>query len=815
MKTKGIGVVKPGEDKPKAPQRVQGVKRLRGDLWALQELMQDERPPKRRVRSKTTIEVFYGFGDASAEGFCATFQQVVNKGEMIERADRIFYRYGHWCTSVSEQSSNFRELMNLVESLEVQVRTGKLKDAEIFLFTDNSTAEGVYYKGNSTSQKLFRLVVRLRRLEMIGELTLHVIHVAGTRMIASGADGGSRGDLNQGSMAGILILTYVPLHLSAEERSVGVENWVRSWWGTDLGELETLTPEGWFDNSQRAEGPFLWLPPPAAADVVAEMLGEAKIKRPQGTHVVVVPRLMTGRWRRALLKETDFSFVVRPGTNLGACPELPFWKDWSANCEVCQKVVKNGGGIFCANYANERGSFKPCLKAWCGGCYSVPPGNEFPIRRPVDEDGLENLAPGDEHRFCRGRNGDFMMTPFQCDLCHFRNIQKRDPEEHPGDDKLLRFIRQANLDAFWSRESSTVAANLSQARRLEEMTDEFNVAAFIPEHGPFPLEDTFGMLMAVGVLRRSLDPGKTEETIQFATARKIRSAFSNAYHTTHRLSHLATMAYETTKTFSTTCPTYGYWFERFMLGCHKRMGDATVTDFALSKPIFAELLKHLEGDYQRSSMVEEKFKLAEFANLLIFLFLTGLRGEEGMKIDVAGFLKYLEIGYEHPTHPHVVLPLLGRLKGEQGERYHMIFMARVTKSGVRAGVWADRLGLLIYHHKGWRNGWIFRQPDGEQAKIGQYDEEFITRLIRVQGRRPDLFEPNLEVVDVYGLRRSPRRGSTSEATNAGVRREVIELNNRWRKFERAKGRNPSMDMASHYTEVRLMLKSFLEYSYSF
>eukprot|EP00980_Cylindrotheca_fusiformis_P019180 scaffold6510_cov122-Cylindrotheca_fusiformis.AAC.2 len=112
MRTKGIGVVKPDEEKPRAPQRVQGVKRLRGDLWALQELMQDERPPKRRVRSKKTIEVFYGFGDASAEGFCATFQQVVNKGEVIEKADRIYYRYGHWCTSVSEQSSNFRELMS-------------------------------------------------------------------------------------------------------------------------------------------------------------------------------------------------------------------------------------------------------------------------------------------------------------------------------------------------------------------------------------------------------------------------------------------------------------------------------------------------------------------------------------------------------------------------------------------------------------------------------------------------------------------------------------------------------------------------------
>ena len=48
------------------------------------------------------------------------------------------------------------------------------------MFTDNSTAESVYYKGNSSSQHLFELVLCLRKLEMRGVLVLHVVHVAGT-----------------------------------------------------------------------------------------------------------------------------------------------------------------------------------------------------------------------------------------------------------------------------------------------------------------------------------------------------------------------------------------------------------------------------------------------------------------------------------------------------------------------------------------------------------------------------------------------------------------------------------------------------------
>lgn len=433
----------------------------------------------------------------------------------------------------------------------------------------------------------------------------------------------------------------------------------------------------------------------------------------------------------------------------------------------------------------------------------------------MDEDGLENLAVGDEKRFVEARDGDFLMTPFQCELCHFRNMMERDPDYREIKDKrLLRDVRQANLDAFWSREPSTVAANLSQAKRMEEIGDWYGFGSVSPALGPFPLEDTFGMKAAVCLNRRSLDRGRTEKHVQFSTARKLRSAFSNAYHASQKLAGVSAMAFQSTKTYSTTCPTFGYWFDRFILGCHKRMGDVTVSDFALSKPIYLELVNQLESDWDDALDVDTKYEVALFATLLNALYLTGLRGEEGMKLDLAGFLKYLDVGATDPKHPHVILPILGRLKGETGERYHMIPMARVTKSGIMAGRWADRLGLLMVK-KGRRNGWIFRDKKGAQAKIGSYNEEFINRLSRVRILKPHLFEPNLNLADAYGLRRSPRRGSTSEATNGGVRREIIELNNRWRKFDESKGRRPSMSMASHYTEIRLMLPTLWQYSVSF
>lgn len=161
-----------------------------------------------------------------------------------------------------------------------------------------------------------------------------------------------------------------------------------------------------------------------------------------------------------------------------------------------------------------------------------------------------------------------------------------------------------------------------------------------------------------------------------------------------------------------------------------------------------------------------------------------------------------------------MVPLVGRLKGETGENYHLLPMSRLTRSGIPAGRWADRLANLLVKQKRIM-GFVFQDEKGHQAKIGKYDLEFHRRLEIVQLRRGDLFETNVNVADAYGLRRSLRRGSTSEATNAGLSQHLIDLNNRWRTIEKARGRNPSISMSAHYTELKLVIESRRKYSHSF
>jgi hypothetical protein len=63
----------------------------------------------------------------------------------------------------------------------------------------------------------------------------------------------------------------------------------------------------------------------------------------------------------------------------------------------------------------------------------------------------------DEGLFTCAHDGDYLMTYFQCGKCHFRNVQGQDPEFGKRRDALFeRCIRRGTIDAFWSKEESTM-----------------------------------------------------------------------------------------------------------------------------------------------------------------------------------------------------------------------------------------------------------------------------------------------------------------------------------------------------------------------
>jgi len=75
-----------------------------------------------------------------------------------------------------------------------------------------------------------------------------------------------------------------------------------------------------------------------------------------------------------------------------------------------------------------------------------------------------------------------------------------------------------------------------------------------------------------------------------------------------------------------------------------------------------------------------------------------------------------------------------------------------------------------------------------------------------------LISPNVDLFEDFGASRSFQRGSNSQAVNMGVSQPPIDLNNKWSSDVRAKGRKMSLNMCAHYTDIRLVIARYLEYS---
>jgi hypothetical protein len=156
-----------------------------------------------------------------------------------------------------------------------------------------------------------------------------VSHVAGSRMIAQGTDGVSRGLLSEGVTNGLDMLSFIPLHLSAVDRNPDIVQWISTWMGKDV---EVLTPMQWFSRGHSHNGgyydkygfwrlhirpgKFVWAPPPAAADVAMEEYRKALIKQRDSTHVFLCPCLLTPQWRRQLNKACNLVLFMKAGSEI-------------------------------------------------------------------------------------------------------------------------------------------------------------------------------------------------------------------------------------------------------------------------------------------------------------------------------------------------------------------------------------------------------------------------------------------------------------------------------------------------------------------
>jgi hypothetical protein len=419
------------------------------------------------------------------------------------------------------------------------------------------------------------------------------------------------------------------------------------------------------------------------------------------------------------------------------------------------------------------------------------------------------------------------MIPFQCDLCVFRTLYKRDPRVVIADSESLSVIRRMNLDLMWAREPSTIMANTRSLGKLISCCESAGFSPDLPPIGPLPFEDRFGFCIAYGMLVHSRQKGKhSAKYTQFDTIRKQRSAFSNLYFASRQgvSEERALASGMTPNAHLTDCPSSSLWFVRFSMGCEKRMGYILIQNKAISIDVVQgmircfkrEAMTHPHGSWERHKQIMGLV-------YTIISFCGAMRGSEGLKLHWDTLIQYLKKGSsEDNTNigrrtPHIVIPLKGRFKQEKGEKCHLVPLVNVTKSGIpiRASV-----ELLIKSRQSLNginldNESAFNSGTGQ--KIGFTEMNTIVldclELVKEEDNKENkLGLENADIREEFSINRSFKRGSSTHAQNQGLSAHIIEVQSRWRKFENARGRKPKLAMIEHYSDIELLIPTLVQYS---
>ena len=290
-------------------------------------------------------------------------------------------------------------------------------------------------------------------------------------------------------------------------------------------------------------------------------------------------------------------------------------------CVKCQKHVTFKSGITCTNYGVIRGNSPPCQGAWCAECFSTHELDTSTVAIPRDFNGASLAEVEDEIRFSQARPGDHVCCAFQCPNCQSQNI--RGTNITPGDAEDEAFVAicvRATLDAFWSRSSRTVSGHIREVKKVLLFSRMFGIRNPFPRLGPFPKYYHGGMLQAMMVVMRAMDPGG-KRTLKWGSARKNKSTFFVIWQASPESGGDITLENSKGYCYTATCaPGSGSWYKKFSSGCCARMGDIVRQDRAFTIGVLHKLLEMYESEFQDlgSAMPLFPFSHACFFYLLVW-----------------------------------------------------------------------------------------------------------------------------------------------------------------------------------------------------
>jgi len=435
----------------------------------------------------------------------------------------------------------------------------------------------------------------------------------------------------------------------------------------------------------------------------------------------------------------------------------------------------------------------------------------------LDNPRLEQAWAGkvrDSSDFLVARDGDHLLVPFECDRCIFLKLRGCLPDTRSSCDQLLlATIRRMNLDAFWSRETSTVLSNLRKAKKMIEVSQLVGLTGPFPLQPPLPLKDHCGYQVAIDMLLLSRRPGRHDEAYtQYDTVRSYRATYSNFVRSSSENNKITYSLGDFNGNYQriTHDICASLFFKRFTEGMKSRMGQICKPNLALSIPLLKLLLRKLELKFRDAETMEDKHLFLSILSYVAISYTLSLRGPEGFMIDLHGLVKY-----KNKTPEYCIVTLLGRLKGEAHDLTHLIPCANVTDSGIQIRSIINTL-ITFKVSQGFSSGPAISNYEGKLLSAKSVDDVLHEILIDLFLQTENLFPLSVDVPDKvrvsYQCFRTFRRTSTTRATEKGVSATDVNVVNKWAPEAKGKSKPSSEGMHQHYTQIELLVRPFLRYT---
>jgi hypothetical protein len=248
----------------------------------------------RKAHAARAGTLFPSFGDKSGTGTGGTV--------VYDSAEPLEMWMGTWHPRVYHFSSNWKELRTLLATLERAYgqRRTDIAGTTFFYFTDNSTTYFTVSKGSSTSPRLHAMVEQIKKLKIMMDIHLEVVHIPGTTIITECTDGLSWGiwishTQERPDTARLLVEIFAPVPFAPD---------VQQWALNQAGLPYELCFHRCWERQWDAQAVFdrltIWTPPPEVAPQLIFFLLQCHVVKPLTTAaLIVIPRILQKRWSPA------------------------------------------------------------------------------------------------------------------------------------------------------------------------------------------------------------------------------------------------------------------------------------------------------------------------------------------------------------------------------------------------------------------------------------------------------------------------------------------------------------------------------------